>query len=157
YDVGGRNCESSIWVRDANGKGNRKLVDDGEHPDWSPDGKRVAFTWVEYEGLGIRRGGIAVMNADGTRVRRIVTTRSLDSPFASMTEGGNDPWGSADGRLVAFSDPSAPGIMVMRPDGTHRERLTNLYDRFPDWSPDGRRLVFMHVPVASREPQVTLV
>jgi len=31
----------------------------------------------------------------------------------------------------------------MRPDGSHRRRITNVEAEYPSWSPDGRRLAFM--------------
>jgi Tol biopolymer transport system component len=73
-----------------------------------------------------------------------------------MTDAVNDPAWSPDGRLIAYSDPSAPGIFVMRPDGTHRRRITNRYDLYPDWSADGKRLVFVNVP-PDEEAAVTVV
>jgi dipeptidyl aminopeptidase/acylaminoacyl peptidase len=157
YDIGRDGCESSIWLRDVEDGDDRKLIDNGENPDWSPDGKRIAFVWLEYDGLGIGRGGIAVVNADGSNARRILSSHALDSGYACTTDALNDPAWSPDGRLIAYSDPSAPGIFVMRPDGSHRRRITSRYDLFPDWSPDGRQLVFVNVPRGTGEAAVTVV
>jgi Tol biopolymer transport system component len=143
FQIGKESCKSSIWVRDADGGGDEKLNDGGEHPDWSPDGKHIAFTWVGYQGDGASRAGIAVMDADGSNVRRILSARDTDGVYACFTDRLNDPAWSPDGKLIAFSDPSAPGIFVIRPDGTHRRRITQRNDLFPDWSPDGKRFVFL--------------
>ena len=46
-----------IWVSRSDGRLRRRLVVDGEQPDWSPDGRRIVF---------IRSDAMYVINADGT-------------------------------------------------------------------------------------------
>lgn len=120
-----------------------------EYPAWSPDGGRIAFmSQVAEEGS---QYDIFVMDADGSDVRRLTTEPSDD---------GWPTW-SPDGSLIAFSstrddcqqDP-APDclstgdlgpyhtLQVMAPDGSAQRRLAPLFAQIPDWSPDGRFLVF---------------
>jgi TolB protein len=66
--LGPPNCE--LWVIDSDGTARVRLthnkVYDGS-PDWSPDGRRIAF--VRNTKVGV--GAIYVMNADGTGVTRL--------------------------------------------------------------------------------------
>lgn len=146
YDSTGDTCKSSIWVEGADGRNARLLIEGGEHPDWSPDGMRIAFTALEYGDRGLIGGSIAVMNADGSHVRRLLSRSDIANPAAACITGTlNDPDWSPDGRLIAFSDrsrPERPGIFTIRPDGNDLRRITDGDDAYPDWSPDGRQLVF---------------
>ena len=100
-------------------------------PDWSPDGRRIAFNsnrdgnWEVY-----------VMNADGSGVTRLTENDVVD---------GSPTW-SPDGTRIAF-DSTRDGdwdIYVMNADGSGVTRLTDndAYDLSPVWSPDGRRMAF---------------
>jgi len=119
---------------------------------WSPDGKRIAFVSTRHD----PRGDIYVMNGDGTGV-----TRLTNRPGADYL-----PTWSKDGKRIGFAsardavDPAAPTnadveIYVMNADGTNAVRLTHnaLYDAWPAWSPDGRKIMFIsnrdHVDPAS--------
>ncbi|MGD8397920.1 MAG: DUF885 family protein, partial [Anaerolineae bacterium] len=123
-----------VWVMNADGSDPRLLADLGgtnASPDWSPDGRRIAFDSNRdgnYE--------IYLIDADGC------------NPVNLTAHPGNDvsPAWSPDGARIAFvSDRSGDQeIYVMDADGTNVTRLTFVegYDKSPAWSPDGEYLVF---------------
>ncbi len=115
-----------IYVMNADGSGKVRLTEQGNEPQWSPDGTKLV-----YEQLGIRR-----INADGTG------DVQLDSNFYDA-----HPLWSPDGTRVLFSYRStsgSPRVGIMNPDGTGLSLLTNtnLVDLEPRWSNDGTRITW---------------
>jgi Tol biopolymer transport system component len=127
FDVGGR-----VHAIAADGSGERVLPTGGDAswPAWSTDGRRLAFA-------SAARRGLFVVNADGTGLRRVTRTTTLDV----------QPAWSPDGRRLAFAR-SVPGwreeIFVVGADGRGLRRLTRNrgQDLEPDWAPNGRRLAW---------------
>jgi Tol biopolymer transport system component len=101
-------------------------------PAWSPDGIAIAFI-----GPGpVRVGDLYLMDADGSDVRRLTTTR---------LEEGQPAW-SPDGTRIAFARDGA--LWVMDADGTDQTLLLETADEqgyasSPTWSPDGTRIAFV--------------
>jgi Tol biopolymer transport system component len=98
---------------------------------WSPDGTRIVFTHLtQKKGRGLR-----IIRRDGSHLRH-------------LTEGfGTDAsWSTRNRIAFASRYHNTVGISVIRPDGTRKRRLTTprrrTTDESPDWSPDGRWLVF---------------
>jgi Tol biopolymer transport system component len=98
-------------------KGSDGVLGDDSMPDFSPDGRRIAFTSNRDQ-----QGEIYVMNPDGSGQKR-------------LTRRPGDDWApdfSPDGRKLAFTQ--LPGtIWTMNADGTGLRRLTAGTDA--DWRP----------------------
>ena len=126
-----------LYVVSADGSGQRRLTGSAlvRTPEWSPDGRRIAFEGMHScRSPGARCGGttgIYVVNADGSfRLR--------------LARAGRAPAWSPDGRTIAFF--SGFKIYLMNADGTEHRALTRLWNgRSPSlaWSPDGRKLAFL--------------
>ena len=113
----------ALYVVSADGSGQRRLTGSvsGRTPEWSPDGRRIAF----------EAGGIYVVNADGSGQRM-------------LARRGSDPAWSPDGRTIAFMWRFH--IYVMNADGTEHRALMRLWNgkrASLAWSPDGRKLAFL--------------
>ena len=101
-------------------------------PSWSPDGKRIAFVssrWGDPH--------IFVMNADGSKVRRI-TDRG--------TYNQTPDW-SPRGDLIAFTardERNVFDIFTVNPDTKEIRRLTQDQgnNEEPSFSPDGNLITF---------------
>jgi Tol biopolymer transport system component len=102
-------------------------------------GSKIAFS---------RGPAIFVMNADGSRVRKLTRNVASDS----------GPVWSPDGRKIAFrSARDGNGeIYVMNADGSGPRRLTRnpRSDGAPVWSPDGRMIVFIRFGVGNSDVYV---
>ncbi len=123
-----RTHRPEVYVMNADGSRQVRLVRRGRQPLWSPDGRRLAFT------RGQGGGSAYVVNVDGSGERNV--TRG---PVGDFT------W-SPDGRRIAF-DSERDGnseIYVVNADGGGLRRLTRNAGRdlAPAWSPDGRRIAF---------------
>jgi TolB protein len=102
-------------------------------PQWSQDGKRIAFT-------SDRDGDpeIYVMNADGSSPIRLTHAPGRDA----------HPYFSRDGRQILFQSPRANGsdtnIYRMNSDGSNVVQLTALkgFAGVPVYSPDEKLVVF---------------
>ncbi len=98
-------------------KGSDAVLGDDGMPDFSPDGQRIVFSSNRD-----RNGEVYVMNADGSKQRRV--TRKEGDDFS--------PRFSPDGRRIAFT--ALPGsVYLVNADGTGLRRLTAGTD--PDWRP----------------------
>jgi Tol biopolymer transport system component len=128
---------------DADGGNQTRLTFDpaGEmHPDFSPDGTRIAFA-SNRDG----NNEIYVMDADGGNVARLT-----NDPAEDMR-----PDWSPDGAKILFNSDRDGNreIYVMNADGGNPTRLTStLVDElFPVWSPDGTKIAFFDLPMAQAQ------
>ena len=120
-------------------------------PDWSPDGKRIAFASQRLGNLYL-----FVMNSDGSEVRQ-------------LTEGpGGDlgPRWSPDGKRIAFS--RAGSLHVIDADGDNEKLVMAAEPKesaapckggafVGGWAPDGGRITYYAASVARQEGQICVV
>jgi Tol biopolymer transport system component len=126
--------DAEIYVMNPDGSGKRALTHDDfydDAPDFSPDGRKIAFRSRRDAG-----SDIYVMNADGSGAVALTSNPAYD---------GEPAW-SPDGQWIAFvsgRDGNAQ-IYVMRADGSDQHRLVRDtgIDISPAWSPDGTRIAF---------------
>jgi dipeptidyl aminopeptidase/acylaminoacyl peptidase len=119
FDAGER-----IGVMAADGSGLSLLPavtpDDG-NPAFAPDGRRIVFTGANDRGTT----DLYVRGLAGGAAQLIVN------------DAGEPTWSSRD--VIAYV--RSGNIYVARPGGGHRRFVTSGVS--PDWSPDGRRLLFV--------------
>lgn len=101
------------------------LTEADREPAWSPDGERIVFSG----GVDGDRD-LYIVNPEGSGLRRLTSGSKDDREPAWSTRGE-----------IAFVRGRV--LYRIRPDGTGLARLDRR-GRRPDWSPDGRRLVFSH-------------
>jgi Tol biopolymer transport system component len=100
-------------------------------PDWSPDGRLIAFASSRW------LGGICVIHPDGKGLRQL---------FQGVAS--NVDW-SPDGHLIAFQGDH--GIYVIRRGGGPPHRILGGEEfSLPAWAPDGRALA-----VVKEEPDLS--
>lgn len=148
--------ESEIYVMRSDGSAVQRLTEvagDDSHPHWSADGKRIFFNsaratpdltadwtaqWID----------IYSMAANGSEVRRHTECKAVCTY----------PVPSPDGKAVAHRKTLGTAglswaqkpiqrnseVFVTRLDGSGSANLSNspAYDGWPNWSPDGRWLIF---------------
>jgi Tol biopolymer transport system component len=106
-----------LYLERPDGSGLRQLASvPGTRPDWSPDGKELAFD---------NGRDVFVVNVDGTGLRRIA-------------RNGTYPAWSPDGILIAFQRlaprHSVSDLWVMEADGSQEKRIAK-NARAPSWQP----------------------
>jgi len=104
--------------------------------DWSPDGKSILAIFSPKEGDQM----VLVSVADGSV--RVLKTSKQGIP--------QRPRFSPDGRYIAYDFPQRPGsaerdIFVLALDGGRETPLVQhpANDVHPDWTPDGKRILFL--------------
>jgi hypothetical protein len=147
--VSDRSGSPEIWMMNVDGTDRRQITagraEELVHPDWSPDGQRIAFASNSTDGDNADGDmEIWTMNTDGTDLRQLTNN-------VGIRDAAPD-W-SPNGARIAFSSQRTDGntadedldIWTMNSsDGQDTRRLTdNDYDDdTPDWSPDGRQIVW---------------
>jgi dipeptidyl aminopeptidase/acylaminoacyl peptidase len=117
-------------------------------PAWSPDGGRVAFVSEvggNYDPGHAPRSSLYVANRDGTGLRLI---QRLGTTAGDFTQQIDAPAWSRDGSRIAFA--SGP-LWVIDSDGTQGRQLVRSSTCSPDWSPNGRTLVYLVDPEPCQE------
>jgi Tol biopolymer transport system component len=147
--LGEDQANENIWLLDAKDSKATRLTDtasDRQRLAWSPDGEKIAFTGVNPD-VGPY---IFVMKSDGSGETKLLNRA-----------GAMDPAWSPDGEKIVFSFRNMKKLMrattdvnrvvncdlyAMRSDGTGEPmRLTDERgcDTSPDWSPNGKKIVFV--------------
>ena len=138
--------DGSIWVMNVNGRDAVRLTSRVQpkfllfvgplSPTWSPDGRRIAYTYRANEKA---ERNVWLMNADGSNKRRLMRTPACGEVDVA--------WSPRGGQLAAtcWWGWGSRHIVLMGLDGRVHRLLTSevpIGASGPDWSPDGTRIVF---------------
>lgn len=126
-----------VWVMNADGTG-REWLSEGRRPRWSPDGEKIVFA-SDHEGFE----SLYVFN-----VVDLKRTRILDRRYDQIVGAS---WHPESNRLVfvgykggRFGQSTQAELAVVR--AAENETPLPLHTGYvgwqPDWSPDGKRIVF---------------
>jgi hypothetical protein len=123
-----------------------------QQPSCSPDGQRIVFSYQDVVASGPFQTGIAVINIDGTGLKRL--TSNVCSGACKVD--GEPNW-SPDGRSIAFDKAGTGDIYQMDTTGGNVTNLTQnqLGNGEPVWSPNGTKIVF--VSTRDGRPQIYLM
>ena len=103
-------------------------------PQWSSDGRWIAFGVGNYFLARTRPARVMIVKADGSAARTL-TTGPGNAGFPSWSPDGTHV-------VYRFWSDTAGGLRIVSlADGAVRT-LTTAYDNFPSWSPGGDRIVF---------------
>ncbi len=111
-----------------------------DHPSFSPDGTHIVFTTSRFQAPGeINNFEIAIMNVDGTDIRRLTNSPGIDT----------EPVFSPDGMRIAFASDRSGNLDIysMKLDGSELRQLTNNSDNEnePAWSHAGNKLSYTRI------------
>ena len=133
-ETGRENNTNEIWLVRPDGAGARKVAERSQDPAFSPDGRRIAFSSDRDENGNLSYGDRAfyanelyVMNVDGSGLRRLTRTRSLNERQPSWLPNGKR---LAYQRGQTYQNAEAMLVMQMNSDGTCPRTV------FPDPGPD---------------------
>jgi hypothetical protein len=129
-----RVVHGTSWIFELRRPGARpKALLRGSDPDWSPNGKRLAFS---------RRNGIWLCSATGRRCQHVTESHLSEGDAHDPEAPDRAPAWSPSGQWIAFV--RRPDLYLVRPNGTglHRVPLTidsqQMWDS-PSWQPVHRR------------------
>jgi TolB protein len=127
----------TIWAANSDGTKQRRVTTVASFfSDWSPNGRRIAFDFVDDLGEHI-----ATMPSVGGQQRQLTFGPGIQEV----------PKWSPDGRSITFdASPTLPddpvfhtSVWIMNADGSNARQLTSDgFDVEPVFSPDGSRIVF---------------
>lgn len=133
-----------------------------DDPELSPDGARVALSTDRGSTAGDE--GIAVVNSDGTGLRRLTTPPQSETSFSVDVAAAWSPRGDEIVFTRITSQEADPAdittsLHVVTATGTPVVRaLTQADDGYTaDWSPDGQRIVFAALAPGSDSGPLTVV
>ncbi len=131
----------AVYVIDEDGGGMTKLAGSALEPDWSPDGRRIAFVSTRDhtgfvtadEDTDRYAGELYEMDADGGHQRRVTTTPRLDEALPRWSPGGT---------RIAFvrrGQAFRTRLFQINADGTCPAAITGEHDErwytLPSWLP----------------------
>ncbi len=152
---------AELWTSDLDGSHAVRLTRESagtaqdDLASWSPDGRHIAFRHWTYGTPDHLR--IATIGSDGTGLR-LVTPVGLESA---------DPSYSPSGDRIVFQSPPDPTsgtdqvLYTVHTDGSSLQllskALTGPASNHPSWSPDGRQILFCHIPPGGGHAQLYLI
>jgi Tol biopolymer transport system component len=85
----------TVWAMRPDGSDGRKLAERAQDPSFSPDGRHIAFAsdrdqngWLNYGDRMFFANELYVMDADGSRLRRLTRTRAINELGPSWMPSG---------------------------------------------------------------------
>jgi TolB protein len=131
-----------LWMMNADGSNQHQLLNDSNgfdlQPNFSPDGSQIVFNRFS----SVFQGAIYRIQADGTGLAALVDF----DPNPDINDF--NPIYSPDGRTIAFDSVDRSGLIyavyVMNADGSQLHAVSPpwLEAWIPDWSPDGKKMIF---------------